>query len=119
MNSILGLGKWMLAIPMLAFGVMHFMNADAMAGMAPFGGAVIIYITGLALILAAVAIAIGKYDKLASFLLGILLLLFIIPHVQMLSENEMEMGNILKNIALAGGAFMYASALSKDDSIIG
>ena len=119
MNTILGLGKWMLAAPILVFGIMHFMNADAMASMAPFGGKIIIYITGLAMILAAISIAIGKYDKLASFLLGILLLLFIIPHAQNLSQNDMEMGNILKNIAMAGGAFMYATALSKDDSVIG
>ena len=119
MNAILDLGKWFLAIPMLAFGVLHFMNADAMAAMAPFGGVIMVYVTGLALILAAVSIIIGKYDKLAAFLLGILLLLFIIPHAQMLAEDEMQMGNILKNIALAGGAFMYGSALAKDNSIVG
>ena len=117
MNSIIGLGKWMLAIPMLAFGVMHFMNADKMAAMAP-GGSIMVYVAGLALVLAAIAIIIGKYDKLAAFLLGILLLLFIIPHAQNLSANEMEMGNILKNIALAGGAFLYAS-MAKDNSVIG
>ena len=96
---------------------MHFMNANQMAGMAP-GGAIMVYITGLALVLAAVSILIGKMDKLAATLLGIMLLLFIIPHAQMMADNPMEMGNILKNIALAGGAFGYA-LMAKDDAVIG
>ena len=58
MNAIINLGKYLYAIPMAIFGVMHFMNADAMAGMAPFGGAIMIYITGLALVAAAVSIII-------------------------------------------------------------
>ena len=67
MNSIIGLGKYLLAIPMGVFGLMHFMAADKMAGMAP-GGSITVYITGIALIAAAVSIIIGKYDKLAAVL---------------------------------------------------
>ncbi len=117
MNGIIGLGKWLYAIPMLVFGVMHFMSADDMAAMAP-GGKVMVYITGLALILAAVSIFIGKMDKLASVLLALMLLLFCIPHVQGLSEDPTQMINILKNISLAGGALMYASQ-AKDNAVIG
>ncbi len=117
MNSIISLGKYLFAIPMAVFGIMHFGAADAMAAMAP-GGKIMVYITGVALVLAAVSIVIGKIDKLASVLLGVMLLLFIIPHAQNLAANEMEMANILKNIALAGGAFMYASQ-AKDNSYIG
>jgi uncharacterized membrane protein len=116
MNSVLQLGKFLFALPMAIFGIMHFMAADDMAGMAP-GGKIMVYITGVALILAAISIIIGKMDKLASFLLGIMLLLFIIPHAQNLSENSMEMANILKNIAMAGGAFMYAQ-MAKDNAYI-
>ena len=118
MNGITGLGKYMFALPMAIFGVMHFMNADAMAGMAP-GGAIMVYITGAALIAAAISMLIGKLDKLAAVLLGVMLLLFIIPHAQGMADNPMEMGNILKNIALAGGAFMYANSMAKDDGVIG
>ena len=117
MNALIGLGKWLYAVPMLVFGIFHFMNADMMAGMAP-GGKIMVYITGVAFILAAAAIFMGKMDKLASVLLAVMLLLFIIPHAQGLAENQNEMGNILKNIALAGGALLYASQ-AKDDSVIG
>lgn len=118
MNAILKLGKWLLVIPTLVFGVFHFMNASDMAGMAP-GGAVTIYFTGLCLVLAAISIIIGKYDKLAATLLGVMILLFIIPHVQMLSDDPSQVSNILKNMAYAGAAFMYASAFSRDKSVIG
>lgn len=116
MNSIIGLGKYLFAIPMVVFGIMHFMAAGDMAAMAP-GGVGMVYFTGLALLAAGVSIIIGKFDKLASFLLGIMLLLFIIPHAQNLASNEMEMINILKNIALAGGAFLYAS-VAKDSTYV-
>ena len=75
MNAITGLGKYIFAIPMLVFGLFHFMNADAMAGMAPFGGAIIVYLTGACLIAFALSVFIGKYDKLAAILLAIFLLL--------------------------------------------
>ena len=124
MKAIINLGKYLFAIPFLVFGVMHFMNADKMAGMAPFGGSIMIYITGLALVAAAVSIFIGKYDKLATVLLALMLILFILlKHVKGLSGDEMAiqmaMSDLLKDLGLAGGALMYAGNLANDDSIIG
>ncbi|MBK9735822.1 MAG: hypothetical protein IPO92_12975 [Saprospiraceae bacterium] len=92
------------------------MTADKMVGMAP-GGSITVYIIGTALIAAAVSNIIGKYDKLAAVLLGIMVLLFIIPHAQMLSTDESQISNILKNISIAGGAFLYAS-MAKDSTYV-
>lgn len=117
MNNFINLGKYLYAIPMAIFGIFHFISANDMAAMAP-GGVIMVYITGVALIAAAVSIIIGKYDKLASVLLAVMLLLFIIPHAQNLASNDMELINILKNVALAGGALLYAST-AKDNSYIG
>ncbi len=117
MNAIIGLGKYLFAVPFAIFGIMHFIAADGMAAMAP-GGKIMVYITGAAHLAAAISIFIGKLDKLASVLLAVMLLLFIIPHAQNMAENEAELFNILKNIALAGGALLYASQ-AKDDSVIG
>jgi len=102
MNGIIGLGKYLFA---------------DMASMAP-GGVIMVYATGAAFVAAAVSIFIGKLDKLAAVLLALMLLLFIIPHAQNMANDEAEMFNILKNIALAGGALMYAS-MAKDDGVIG
>ena len=120
MNAIINLGKYFFALPMAIFGIFHFMSADTMAEMAPFGGAIMVYITGLALIAAAVSIIIGKMDKLASVLLALMLLIFVfsihLPGV--MGGNEMSMPSLLKDVALAGGALMYAS-MAKDDAVIG
>ncbi|MBT8230943.1 MAG: hypothetical protein HKN67_00665 [Saprospiraceae bacterium] len=88
-----------------------------MAELAP-GGAPVVYITGICLILAGISMIIEKLDKLATVLLGIMLLLFIIPHIQMMSDNPNEMANILKNIAMAGGAFLYSSKYAKDKTFL-
>lgn len=37
MQSVINLGKYLFAIPLLVFGLMHYMSADQMAGMAPGG----------------------------------------------------------------------------------
>ena len=122
MQSVINLGKYLFAIPLLIFGLMHYMSADQMAGMAP-GGAIMVYFTGTCLLAGSIAIMIGKYDKLASVLIAVLLLLFLIPHVQgMMSAADegtkaMQMINILKNISMAGGALACA-ALAKDSRYI-
>ncbi|MFQ5445375.1 MAG: DoxX family protein [Saprospiraceae bacterium] len=126
MNAVLNLGKYIFAIPFAVFGVMHLMNADAMAGMSPFGGAIVVYITGVALIAAAVSIIIGKMDKLATTLLALFLILTtLLVHAKGLSNaaDEMasaaSMGNLLKDLALAGAAMLYASHAAKDNAVIG
>lgn len=120
MNAITGLGKYFYAIPMLVFGIFHFMGADQMAGMAP-GGAITVYITGLAFVLFAVSVLIGKYDKLAAVLLAIMLLLFVLLiHLKgATSGDQMATISALKDLALVGAALMYAHSMARDNSIIG
>lgn len=120
MNGIINLGKYLFALPMAIFGIMHFIAAKEMAAMAPFGGEIMVYITGLALIAAAVSIIIGKMDKLAAVLLALMLLIFVLaihlPNV--MGGDQASMGMVLKDLALAGGALMYAG-MAKDNAVIG
>jgi len=117
MNNIIGFGAYLLALPVAVFGIFHFMNTDTMTGMTPCIGTLMVYLTGIRLLAVAVSILIGKMDKLAPTLLGIMFLLFIIHHTQNMSNNQMKVGNILKNIVMAGGAFLYASMV-KDDTYV-
>ena len=119
MNAILNLGKWLFVIPFAVFGLFHFMGAKDMAGMAP-GGESMVYVTGVALLAAAVSMAIGKMDKLAATLLAVMLLLFaFIIHAPAAGDNPAEMGNVMKNVAMAGAALMYAKSFAKDDAVMG
>jgi putative oxidoreductase len=114
--NISKIGKYLYAIPMVIFGLFHFLNASAMAGMVPIPGGVFwIYLTGLSLILAGVSIIIQKLDEWSSFLLAGLLLVFVLtihlPGVLAGGEMaQMYMTNLLKDIALAGGALTYLNS---------
>jgi putative oxidoreductase len=118
MNSFIGLGKYLFALPMAVFGCLHFLHAEAMAGMAPFGGIVIVYLVGACLILFAVSVFIGKYDKLAAVLLSVLMIIFILV-IHRSSAMSGDMGGLLKDLSIAGGALMYAGSYAKDPSVIG
>ena len=117
MNSILNLGKFLFAIPFAVFGVMHFMKADMMAGMA-FGQPILVYLVGACLIAATVSMLIGKYDKLATTLLGVMMLVFVFA-IHLKSATAGDMGGLLKDTMLAGASWIYAKTMANDNSIIG
>lgn len=127
MNTILGLGKYVYATSLIVFGIGHLTNASAMAGMVPVpAGELWVYITGIALLAAAVSIIVGKYDKLGAALLGVLLFTFALsihlPGVINATDAVSKQGflsGFLKDIALAGAAWMYAFSAAKDKAIIG
>ncbi|RMH62758.1 MAG: DoxX family protein [Calditrichaeota bacterium] len=105
--------RYMFALPFAIFGLFHFMNAGAMAGMVPIPGGVFwVYLTGLALILASVSILINKQAKLATLLLGCMVLLFALlihlPGAMHPDTMAMSMPNFLKDTALAGAAWLYS-----------
>lgn len=120
MNAVLSLGKYLFAIPFAVFGVFHFMNAEAMAGMA-FGQTALVYVTGAALILAAISMLIGKLDKLAAVLLALMLIIFVLViHLTGAMEGDQSsMTMLLKDLMLAGGALIYAKSAASDPSVIG
>ncbi len=117
MNAILNAGKYLYAIPFGLFGIFHLMNADMMKGMA-FGSSILVYITGICLIAASVSMIIGKMDKLATTLLGVFcILMVLLVHREAMMGGDMTMG--LKDLALAGAAWMYAGNMAKDNAVIG
>ena len=117
MNSILNIsGRVLFVIPFLAFGVRHLMYAGGMAGMVPIpGGAIWIYVTGAAMILASVAVLTGIQGRLAMLLLTLLLLIYAFSlHLpgMMGSDPAMKMGSTVsfyKDLGLAGAALILAA----------
>ncbi len=110
------------AAPMGVFGLFHFMNANGMAGMVPIPGGVFwVYLTGLGLLAACVSIIIGKKARLAALLLGVMLAIFALSiHLPGMFSAASEQAaqastaSFLKDIALAGAAFLIAG-ISSDD----
>lgn len=120
MNAVLGLGKYLFAVPFLIFGIFHFMNADAMAGLA-FGNSLLVYLAGVCLIAATISMLIGKYDKLATVLLGLyLILMVLLVHLGgAMDGDQTSTSMVLKDTMLAGASWLYATHIAKDNSIIG
>lgn len=128
MNAILSLGRWLFPIPFLAFGLMHFANAQVMADyVVPAympAKMVWVYLSGAGLVAAAISMYIGKYDKLGAAVLSIVLLLFALmvhlPGVMAGGDAATSaMPGLLKDLGLAGASMLYAQHLAKDSSIIG
>jgi uncharacterized membrane protein len=120
MNQILSqsLLRVIFAIPFAVFGVMHLMAADKMQGMVPSyvpGGVIWVYITGVFLILGAAGFIINKSVKLASYLLGGLMLIFILTiHLPVVMGGDQNgMGSLLKDLSMMAGALFIGSSSSK------
>jgi putative oxidoreductase len=117
MKTLSSLGRFIFAIPFIVFGVLHFMNAGAMAGMIskwPVAEG-LVYISGLALVLAGISIIINVKARLACILLAVFLLIIIIAiHVPgVASGNQMAMSGLLKDTSLLGAALTYSGILNK------
>jgi putative oxidoreductase len=117
-NLLSALGRIIYALPFLAFGIMHILNASKMAGMVPaylpyhpFW----IYLTGVALVISAILIIIEKVAKFASFGIAVFLVFMIIMlHIPGLSNpaiREFSMMSLLKDAALAGAALFMSQHL--------
>lgn len=117
-NSLINAGKYFYAIPFIFFGVFHFTGASDMARMF-FGdcpiGIHLVYVSGLALLLAGISIIINKKARLAVLLLALLLFIIIVSlHIpgMMNAADEMamqlSMTALLKDLALMGAALSYA-----------
>jgi len=100
------------------FGLNHFMNGTGMAKMVPSflpGGAIWVYITGAALLLAAIAFLINKYTRMAGLLLALFLLLIVLTvHLPAVlnapddGSRRFPMVNLIKDTGLAAAALLVA-----------
>ena len=107
------------ALVLLVFASGHFFNAAKMSNAIPsfIPGAIFwVYLTGVALILAAISFIINKQVRLAGLLLGTLLLIFAflvhLPGMIHATEDIMKwqsMGDMLRDLAMAASAFYIGS----------
>lgn len=104
------------ALIMGFFGVSHFMNVDEMSGVIPeympADGTIWVYITGGALIAAALAILINKFKMAACYLLAVLLLIFVFT-LQLQPALNGNPGQLLKDTGLAMAAIIIGNGSSK------
>lgn len=117
-STLTKIGIILYALVIGFFGINHFLNRTGMARMVPSflpGGVIWVYITGIALVSAAIAFLIGKQTRLAGTLLAVFLLLIVLtvhlPAVisaQDESYRRLPLINLIKDTGLAAAALIIA-----------
>ncbi|MCC7296713.1 MAG: DoxX family membrane protein [Bacteroidia bacterium] len=105
-------------LTMAFFGLGHLTSAKQMSGMLqgwPMAE-ILVYITGICLILAAISFVINKMVKLSGYLLALLLTIIVIavhaPGLGAADEMAKQMATIgvVKDLGIAMGAIAFANA---------
>lgn len=113
------LGRILYALPMAVFGIDHFVKAQDMKNLVPAfipGDIFWVYLTGVALLAAALSIIIKKQVWWSTLLLSLMLLGFIATiHIPGIVNGYMPTSliNLLKDISLIGGA-MYIGECTRN-----
>ena len=114
------------AVIMGAFGIFHIFNAPNMESKVPDfvpGGIIWIYISGIAFILASIAILLNFKTKIACYLLGVMLFIFIVSiHIPVIATGETEeirqtaLIMMLKDVGLIMAAFLVGYNSDRPDT---
>jgi putative oxidoreductase len=109
------------ALPFGIFGVVHFLNADKMAGAVPVPGGVFwIYLTGLAMLLGCIGMVTKIQGYWASLGLAALLLVYtLFVHLPLAfspATLQVHFPQVLKNISLIGGALAFAGIFMRGEA---
>ena len=112
-NLAMSLGRILFGVPFLIFGILHFLQRGAMAGVVPSwmpGSVIWVYLTGAANLAAGLSIALDRYVRVVAIALVAMLVSFIVtvhlPGVLAEGPSQMALTNLLKDVGLAGGALM-------------
>jgi len=119
MSSFKKLGKWLFILPFAAFGFLHFgpleFSLTYIPSYLPFP-AFWVYFTGICLLAFTLSAILKKLDGLSSFLLGDMLLLFVVlVHIPKAIEGDfLQVIATFRDTAMAGAAFIYATTMAVD-----
>jgi uncharacterized membrane protein len=125
MNVLAELGTWLgpyfIAVSMLAFGVQHFIFAEATTPQVPawipgtvFGN----YLSGTALFATGVGLLFQRTARMAAALLGVLIFLSVIfIHAPIVIASPRFESDWCKALVISGGAFLLAGTLPKAKQI--
>lgn len=111
------IGRISFGVTFLAFGALHLLYAPNMIGaVPPFipGGVIWVYVTGVCMIAAGIAIVTKIQIYMASILLAILLLIYIVTvHLPGMGSSDVSVmqdatAGLLKALGLMGGALYIA-----------
>jgi len=110
--------RWVIGLASVLFGVVHLTGVQNVARMTPkwmpLGGSFWVVLTGIAFLLAGIAILTGTLNVLAAHLLAIMLLTFevaLLPMVLANPGNHIAWGSNAYSVAAAGAVWIFASSI--------
>ena len=112
-------GRWIFGFGSLLFGLAHLTAVQSVALMIPqwipLGGALWVVISGIAFVLAGLAILSGILNVLAARLLALMLLLFevlvLVPNLLSNPHGHIAWGANAYNLAAAGAVWIFAASI--------
>jgi putative oxidoreductase len=128
MNKLKNGGRILFAVPFFYFGGSQLINAAQMTSIVPMvpgpgSQLLIVFVTGIVLLIAAISLLFQKYIYQATILLGIFLLFTALtihfPHALNAirqTERTESLSNMFKDLAMAGAAFFLAGSFGKNPS---
>jgi uncharacterized membrane protein YphA (DoxX/SURF4 family) len=119
-EKLLPLGRLFFALAMVVFGADHLTDALNISQLVPSWMPAHLfwtYLVGVALIAAALSITVKRHARLASILLGIMLLLFVlmlhIPNLLSQPRDRVLWVTAWRDLAFSAGSFTFAGSLMR------
>lgn len=123
MDKILNLGKYLFPLSFLLYVGLHFGNPEIGASFVPSWLPAPLfwnYFTGFLILGYIISCLIGKFDKLASVLMAVYVLLMIfLVHIPRASQYENDMLNVFRNLMVIGALLVYARFVARDKRVTG
>jgi uncharacterized membrane protein YphA (DoxX/SURF4 family) len=123
MNRILNIGRYLFPLSFLLYVGLHFGKPQVGAGFVPSWLPAPVfwnYFTGVLILAFIVSCLVGKYDKLASVLMALyVLLMIVLVHIPRAATSENDMLNIFRNVMIIGALMVFARYAAKDNRITG
>jgi uncharacterized membrane protein len=123
LDKITKLGRYFLAIPMIVFGIQHFLYAEFIVHLVPAWIPARLfwtYAAGFALSASGIGIIINVLSRIASILLGLMISIWVvvlhIPRAFQLPDDA-EFINVFNAVFMLSGAFLLSATLPQKDHL--
>jgi uncharacterized membrane protein len=115
--------RGVIGLAAVLFGVVHLTGVQGVAGMVPkwmpLGGSFWVIVSGIAFLLAGLAILFGILNRLAAHLLALMIVLFeiiLVPMAFANPGNHIAWGSNAYSLAAAGAVWIFASSINRPHS---